>query len=109
MAILRGLHVAHDGRRELQMIRFVMLIALGVMAASTIPEPIYAQTSPPSTEAPMTGIKPDRTVADKTTRQVMREKEAALKKKRTECRQQGKSQKVPLLKRQRFIHDCMSR
>jgi hypothetical protein len=56
----------------------------------------------------MTGIKPDRTVADKTSRQVMREKEAALKQKRSECRKQAKIQKVSLLKQQRFIHDCMS-
>lgn len=94
---------------ELQMIRFVMLITISVIAASIIPEPIYAQTSPPSTEAPMTGIKPDRTVADKTSWRAMREKEAALKQKRSECRKQAKIQKVSLLKRQRFIHECMSR
>jgi hypothetical protein len=57
----------------------------------------------------MAGIKPDRTVADKTTRQVMREKEASLKQKRSECKKQAKMQKVSLLKRRRFIHDCMSR
>jgi hypothetical protein len=91
------------------MIRFAILIMINVLAASAIPQPIYAQTSPPSTETPMTGIKPDRTVADKTTRQVMREKEASLKLKRSECRKQAKMQKVSLLKRQRFIHDCMSR
>jgi hypothetical protein len=39
----------------------------------------------------------------------MREKEAALKKKRAECGKQAKTQKVPLTKRRQFIHDCMSR
>jgi ribosomal protein S8E len=93
-------------RRE----KFVAVPAIAVLlSASTFPEPIYAQTSPPSTEAPMTGIKPDRTVADKTSRRAMREKEAALKQKRSECRKQAKIQKVSLLKRQRFIHECMSR
>jgi hypothetical protein len=106
--ILSGLHLAHKNRWELSMIRFVILIVINAIAASTIPEPICAQTSPPGTEAPMTGIKPDRTVADKTSRQVMREKEAALKQKRSECRKQAKIQKVSLLKQQRFIHDCMS-
>jgi hypothetical protein len=91
------------------MIRFAILIMINVLAASAIPQLIYAQTLPPSTETPMTGIKPDRTVADKTTRQVMREKEASLKQKRSECRKQAKMQKVSLLKRRRFIHDCMSR
>jgi len=91
------------------MIRFAILIMINVISASTIPQLIYAQTSLPSTETPMTGIKPDRTVADKTTRQVMREKEASLKQKRSECRKQAKMKKVSLLKRRRFIHDCMSR
>jgi hypothetical protein len=91
------------------MIRFAILIMINVIAASTMPQLIYAQTSPPNTETPMTGIKPDRTVADKTTRQVMREKEASLKQNRFECRKQAKMQKVSLLKRRRFIHDCMSR
>jgi len=90
------------------MIRFVILITIYAIAASTISEPICAQTLSPGTETPMTGIKPDRTVADRASRQVMREKEAALKQKRSECRKQAKIQKVSLLKRQRFIHDCMS-
>ena len=91
------------------MVRFAILITINVIAASIIPGLIYAQTSPPSTETPMTGMKPDRTVADKKSRQAMRGKEAALKQKRSECRKQAKMQKVSLLKRQRFIHDCMSR
>jgi hypothetical protein len=58
---------------------------------------------------PMTGMKPDRTVADKAQLQAMREKEAALKKKRAGCRNQAKAQKVPVMKRRQFIHDCMAR
>jgi hypothetical protein len=57
---------------------------------------------------PMTGMKPDRTVADKTSRQIMREKEAALRKKRTRCKDNAKRLELSLLERRRFIHDCMS-
>jgi hypothetical protein len=57
---------------------------------------------------PMTGMKPDRTVADKASRQMMREKEAALRKKRAECRGHAKRLQLSLLERGHFIHDCMS-
>jgi uncharacterized membrane protein len=60
------------------MIRIVFLI--GIVAGLSFSTLVRAQTSPSSTEMPMTGMKPDRTVADKTGRQTMREREAALKK-----------------------------
>ena len=65
---------------------------------------------PPGTgpEVPMTGMKPDRTVADQTSRQMMREKEAALKKKRAGCTYHAKIQNLSMLERRRFIRDCMS-
>ncbi|MGE5166230.1 MAG: hypothetical protein ACM3IH_19710 [Sphingobacteriales bacterium] len=88
------------------MTRLVLLIS--IITATSIPNLVCAQTSPPSTEAPMTGMKPDRTVADKISRQTMREKEAARKKKRAERRNQAKMQKLSYLKRRRFVHDCMS-
>ena len=91
------------------MFRSAMLTASIIIAASAMPALVCAQTPAPMTEKPMTGIKPDRTVADKAQLQAMREKEAALKKKRAECSKQAKGQKVPLTKRRQFIHDCMSR
>ena len=91
------------------MFRPAILIAILVVAASALPTLVCAQTPPSTTEKPMTGMKPDRTVADKAQLQAMREKEAALKKKRAECRKQAKAQKVPVTKRRQFIHDCMSR
>jgi len=91
------------------MVRPAILIATLVVSASAMPTLVCAQTPPSTTEKPMTGMKPDRTVADKAQLQAMREKEAALKKKRAECRKQAKAQKVPLTKRRQFTHDCMSR
>jgi len=88
------------------MTRFVLLIS--IIAALPIPNLVCAQTSPPSTETPMTGMKPDRTVADKASRQMMREKEAALKKKRADCRGHAKRMQLSLLERRRFVQDCMS-
>jgi hypothetical protein len=84
------------------------LVAIGVIAASVAaPVEILAQGSSPA--APVTGIKPDRTIANPATRKAMREKRAALQQKRAECRNQARQQKVPLLKRRAFIRDCMSR
>lgn len=91
------------------MFRSAILTASIIISASAMPALVRAQTPPATTEKPMTGMKPDRTVADKAQLQAMREKEAALKKKRAECSKQAKAQKVPLTKRRRFIHDCMSR
>jgi Ni/Co efflux regulator RcnB len=91
------------------MFRSAILIATIIIVASTMPPLVGAQTAPSTTEKPMTGMKPDRTVGDKAQLQAMREKEAALKKKRAECSKQAKAQKVPVTKRRKFIHDCMSR
>jgi hypothetical protein len=87
-----------------------LVVVLAIVAASFILiNPVFAQTSPSSIETPKTGMRPDRTIADEATRKAMREKRAALKQKRAECRKQAKTQKVPLLNRRRFIHACMSR
>jgi hypothetical protein len=88
---------------------FAMLIAIAVIVASTAPGALLAQGTPTSPPGPVTGIKPDRTVADPATRKAMSEKRAALKKKRADCRNQARQQKVPLLKRRAFIKDCVSR
>ena len=91
------------------MFRSAILTASIIISASAMPALVRAQTPPATTEKPMTGMKPDRTVADKAQLQAMREKEAALKKKRAECSKQAKAQKVPVTKRRKFIDDCMSR
>jgi hypothetical protein len=88
------------------MIRILLLI--GIVAGSCVSDLVCAQTPPSSTEMPMTGMKPDRTVADNTSRQMMREKEAALTKKRSRCKDNTKRLKLSVLERRRFIHDCMS-
>ena len=88
---------------------FATLIAISVIAASAAPVEILAQSSPTNPVAPVTGMKPDRTTADPATRKAMREREAALRKKRADCGSQARQQKVPLLKRRAFIRDCMSR
>ena len=66
------------------MIRIVLLIS--IVAGLSVPNLVCAQPSPSSTEMPMTGMKADRTVTDKANRQMMREKETALRKKRSKCR-----------------------
>jgi hypothetical protein len=88
------------------MIRFVLLIS--IIAALFVPKLVCAQTPSSSVEMPVTGMKPDRTVADKANRQKMREKEAALKKKRADCRGHAKRLQLSLLERRHFVRDCMS-
>jgi hypothetical protein len=86
-----------------------LVVAVTIVAASIIlNDPIFAQTPSPTTETPKTGMRPDRTIADEASRKMMREKRAALKQKRAECRKQARAQKVSLLNRRRFIRDCMS-
>ena len=84
-----------------------ILFLISIVAGLCVSNLVFAQTSS-STEMPMTGIKPDRTVADKTSRQMMREKEAVLTQKRSRCKDNAKRLKLSLLERRRFIHDCMS-
>jgi hypothetical protein len=88
---------------------FAILIALSVIAASAAPVASRAQGSTASPTAPVTGMKPDRTTADAATRKAMREKRAALRQKRADCRKQARQQKVALLKRRAFIKACISR
>jgi hypothetical protein len=89
--------------------RLVILTVIAIIMASAAPHSVYAQTPAPNTTAPVTGIKPDRTTADPAARQAMQKKEAALKQKRAECRKEAKKQKLSVLKRRKFVHECMSR
>ncbi|PWT92380.1 MAG: hypothetical protein C5B56_02345 [Proteobacteria bacterium] len=97
---------------------FTMLVAIVAIAASAAPGKSLAQapgtTPPPVTNPPpaanpppVTGIKPDRTIADPATRKAIREKDAALRQKRADCRKQARAQKVSLLKRNAFVRACM--
>jgi hypothetical protein len=87
---------------------FAVLIALGLIAAAA-PVASRAQGQAPSPTAPVTGMKPDRTIADAATRKAMRERRSALRQKRAACRKQARQQKIPLLKRRAFVKACMSR
>ena len=87
--------------------RLATLIVIGMIAASAAPIGIFAQGLGPTT--PVTGIKPDRTIADPTVRKALRERRALLQQKRADCRKEAREQKVPLLKRRTFLKDCMSR
>jgi hypothetical protein len=86
-----------------------MFIAISLIASLANPVTTRAQTSTTSPTAPVTGMKPDRTTADTAKRKAMREREAALRQKRTICRKQARQQKVALLKRRAFVKACMSR
>lgn len=91
------------------MCSIALTAVLIILAASAAPVTSRAQGSPPSQTAPVTGMKPDRTTAEPATRKAMGEKEAALRQKRTACRQKARQQKVALLKRRAFLKACMSR
>jgi membrane-bound lytic murein transglycosylase B len=80
-------------------------IAFGMQAGG-----VSAQTPPatPQTATEPITAKPDRTTADKQTRQQMAERRAALKQKRVDCGKQADAQRLHLLKRSRFIRQCMA-
>ena len=98
---------------ELTMTRFTFLVmvamVIGVMAPTVGRTQGPAPSASPSSSAPVTGMKPDRTTADPSTRQRMRQKEAELKLKRAACRKEARENHVSLLKRRSFVRDCMSR
>lgn len=87
---------------------FAVLIALGLIAAAA-PVVSRAQGQAPSPTAPVTGMNPDRTIADPATRKAIRTRLTALREKRAACRKQARQQKIPLLKRRSYVRACMSR
>jgi hypothetical protein len=83
----------------------MILTAAIVFAAASA----FAQAPPPS-QTPGGAVltpKPDRTISDKATREEMARKRAALKQKKIDCRKQASAQKLHLVKRSRFIKQCM--
>ena len=89
------------------MTRFATLAVIALVTALTVPNVASAQ-APANPNAPMTGMKPDRTTATTSTRKHMQGKESMLRKRRAECRAQAKTEKVALLKRPAYVKKCMS-
>jgi hypothetical protein len=87
--------------------RFIILIMATLIVL--VPAAASAQTvsPPPSSTAPVTGMRPDRTTADPSTRQHMQRREAALREKRVACRKEAREQKISLFKRRSFMRRCM--
>jgi hypothetical protein len=85
------------------------LVAASLAVVLALPAAGLAQT--PTTNkpnAPVTGMKPDRTTAPTAARKAMQEKEAVKRQKRAECRAKAKAEHVKLLKRPAFVKKCMS-
>ena len=93
--------------------RFAFALIGTLVIGAGLPAAGFAQTAAPppgqSGTAPVTGMKPDRTTADRPTRQAMRQKEAELRQKRAACRKKAREQRISLLKRRSFMRGCMSR
>jgi len=93
---------------EFDMKRTSLLIAVGLAAMLSVPTFGLAQTpTTNSPNAPVTGMKPDRTTAPAGVREKMRSREAVLRAKRAECRANAKAEKVPLFKRPAYVKSCM--
>jgi hypothetical protein len=85
------------------------LVAASLAIILAVPAAGLAQT--PTTDkpnAPVTGMKPDRTTAPTAARKAMQEKEAAQRQKRAECRAKAKAEKVRLVKRPAFVKNCVA-
>ena len=85
------------------------LIAASLAVMLAVPAAGLAQT--PTTDkpnAPVTGMKPDRTTATTANRKAMQEKEAVKRQKRAECRAKAKAEHVKLLTRPAFVKKCTS-
>jgi hypothetical protein len=88
--------------------RTSLLVAAGLAAMLAVAAAGLAQTpTTNSPTAPVTGMKPDRTTAPTGVREKMQSKEAALRKKRAECRAQAKAEGVSLMKRPAYVKRCV--
>jgi hypothetical protein len=89
--------------------RASFLVAAGLAAVLAAPVATLAQAPTSSNpNAPVTGMKPDRTTATTEARKAMQEKEAVLRKKRADCRAKAKAEKVSLVKRPAYVKTCMA-
>jgi hypothetical protein len=86
--------------------RMLCVIAvLGLFAGSALAQ--TESTTDPNKTGPVTS-RPDRTTGDYADKARMAQERSELKQKRAGCVAQAKEQKIGLLKRGRFIHQCMS-
>jgi hypothetical protein len=93
--------------REFDMTRASFLVVAALAGVLAAPATGASQTPTTSTQnAPVTGMKPDRTTAPLGMREKMRSKEAVLRKKRAECRAKAKAESVPLYKRPAYLKKC---
>jgi hypothetical protein len=85
------------------------LIAASLAVMLAVPAAGLAQTpTSDKPNAPVTGMKPDRTTATTTDRKAMQEQEAVKRQKRAECRAKAKAEHVKLIKRPAFVKKCTS-
>src|SRR5437588_10225749 len=87
---------------ETPMKPFAVLIALGLIAAAA-PVASRAQGQAPSPTTPVTGMNPDRTIADPATRKTIRAWLNALREKRAASRKQARPQKILLLTQRAYV------
>ncbi|MGH6741045.1 MAG: hypothetical protein ACREDY_18830, partial [Bradyrhizobium sp.] len=86
---------------------FAVLGAAALVVALAMPGIVAAQ-APANPNAPMTGMKPDRTTADPKMREHMRGKESMLRKRRAECRTEARLRKISIFKRPAYVKKCMT-
>lgn len=82
-------------------------VAMSVAMSAAVLSEGVAQSSAIDT-APVTGMKPDRTTAPRAVREAMQKREAAIRRKRAECRAEAKAEKVPLLRRPAYVKRCVA-
>ena len=86
---------------------FFVAASLAVMLAA----PAASLAQAPTTDkpnAPVTGMKPDRTTAPSGIREAMQKKEVGKRQKRAECRAKAKAEKVSLMNRPAYVKKCMT-
>ena len=84
-------------------------VLLAAVLAATVFFPTIASAQAPSSTAPVTGMKPDRTTAPAATRKAMMAREAEKRKKRAACRAEARAKKIGLLKRPAYVRECAAR
>jgi hypothetical protein len=89
------------------MLKKTIIATIAVLLCAAPAPQVFAQ-APTDKTAPVTS-RPDRTTADPATRKVMAEKRAALRVKRNVCIKEFKAAKISLLKRSKFINECMAK
>jgi len=84
-----------------------IIVSVAVMLCAASAPQTLAQQSGDKTKPVTSHV--DRTTADPATRKKMNEKLAAQRAKRNACIKESAAQKISLLKRNKFIKDCMAK